>query len=83
MQHPSEKFIKIELASIVLAVFIFLFAIIQGYILGLFMALYFIAISIFCEGMVAFYMNNRISAAKQITRSLLLFFLTTFIFFRI
>lgn len=83
MQHPSERFVKIELLCLGLALFIGGFAIYKTSLLLLFMSIYLIAISLLCDGLVAITTHYRVTGIKQIIRAILLFILTTLIIFNL
>lgn len=72
MQHPSEKFIKIEWLTLLLAVVSCLIAVIKSVFIGYIIAGYLIAISLFCHGVAAFYLQDRGDMIKQLVRSCLL-----------
>lgn len=83
MRHPNEKFIKIELVSLTLAVIIGLFAIIQAAFIWFSLSVYLIAISLFCDGVIALSTHQQVWAMKQLIRSILLFLLTTLLIFKL
>lgn len=82
MRHPAEKFNQIELISLITAIFSGFLAIIQGYLLLLFLSLYFISLSIAANALVEWTTYQKLSAGKQLARAALLFILTTYLLFK-
>lgn len=83
MRHPYERFIKVELISLVLAIIFGLLAIIKANLMWLSLSLYLIAISLFCDGIVAQSTRLKIRTMKQLIRFLLLFLLATLLIFKL
>lgn len=83
MRHPYEKFIRIELFSIGFAVFLGVFAFIQGYMILMFVSFYLISISLIAEAMVAWSTFHKQQAIKSVCRALLIFLLVTYLFFQL
>lgn len=83
MRHPYERFIKIELISLILAIIIGLLAIIKANLMWLSLSLYLTAISLFCDGIVAQSTRLKVRRIKQLIRFVLLFFLATLLIFKL
>lgn len=82
MRHPYEKFIRIELATIALAILIGFIVLIKGYILLAFASLYLLVISLLSEAMIAWFTHQKVQSGKQIIRAVILFALTTYFIFQ-
>ncbi|MBU5465223.1 hypothetical protein KQI49_00085 [Virgibacillus sp. MSJ-26] len=83
MRHPYERFIKIELISLILAIIIGLLAIIKANLIWLSLSLYLTAISLFCDSIVAQSTHLKVRRIKQLIRFVLLFFLATLLIFKL
>lgn len=83
MRHPFEKFIKVEYGSLILALIIGLYAIIQSVFALLILSMYLIAISLFCDGIVALSTRQHVWAGKQVTRAFIICLVATLIFFKL
>lgn len=82
MYQQREKYNKISLLSLVLALIICFFALLKtSYLLVLF-SLYLLVISLFSEMLVMLYSQRQIEAIKQLIRTTLLFTMTTFLLIR-
>lgn len=77
MKHPFEKLIRGELAAIILAILVSLFALLKGYALLFLFTLYLLVFSLVCDSMLATYAKQSAHAAKQLTRAVLLFIIAT------
>lgn len=82
MRHPYEKFIRIELAAIALAILIGIIVLIKGYLILLFACFYLLVISLLSEAMIAWFTQNKVQSGKQIIRALIIFSLTTYLIFQ-
>lgn len=83
MRHPHDKFIRIELISLAFVVLIGLIALIQGFILILFLGFYLLALGLFCNALIESYSHRTVQAGKQLLRSILIIVFTTFLFFQL
>ncbi|PAV31414.1 hypothetical protein CIL05_01805 [Virgibacillus profundi] len=81
MRHPFEKFIRLELLSIVCVILFGLIALIQGYLLLIFLSLYLLAIGLLCNAMIEWYTHQSASAGKQVLRAIMIFLFTTYLMF--
>lgn len=79
MKHPYEKFIRIELLSIVLALIIFIFALMKGYVLLAIISLLLIVVSLLSDGMIFFLTHEKAQAIKQFARAIMVLLLTIYI----
>ncbi|WP_217586365.1 hypothetical protein [Lentibacillus saliphilus] len=80
MNHPFEKFMKLELAALGIVILTSIIAIVKGFFLLLVIAVYGIAASLIFDGMVAMYTHQQAHALKQFSRAILLFIITTMLF---
>lgn len=83
MRHPYEKIIRIELFSIGFAVLFGIFAFIQGYTILMFVCFYLISISLVAEAMVAWLTYHKEQAIKSIIRAILIFMMSTYLFWQL
>jgi len=83
MRHPYEKFIRIELFAIGLSVFIGIFAFIKSYTILMFISFYFISLSLVAEAMVAWYTYHKEQAIKSVIRAVLIFLISTYLFWHL
>lgn len=81
MRHPYEKFIRIELFSIVLALTIFIFALIKGFILLIICSLLLISISLLADSLISWLTHQKAQAIKQCARAVIIFILAIYIIF--
>jgi len=79
MKHPYEKFMNIELVSILLSILVGVVAFIQGYLFLIFLALYLVVISLSCDALIKWYTHYKNEAIMQFVRSGMLFLLTTYL----
>lgn len=82
MRHPYEKFIRIELFSLGLAVLFGVITLVRGYILLAFVSFYLISLSIAAEAMIAWLTHDKEQAIKLLVRSILIFIIATFLFIK-
>lgn len=83
MNHPYEKYMRLEIILIITAFIIALFAILKGIILLLFISLYFIIFSFLCEALLEWTSNRMTASGKQLIRAIIMFFVTTYLFFHL
>ncbi|WP_010531536.1 hypothetical protein [Lentibacillus jeotgali] len=81
MHNPYEKYIRIELLSLALAVVIGLIAIVQGYVIIMLLCVYLLAFSIFSEGLFLLNTNRSTEGIKQVAKAGMLMLLATILFF--
>lgn len=81
MRHPYEKFIRLELITIILVFILGIFAIIQSYILFIYLGLYLLVISLVFNALIEFHTYQTQEAMKHALRALLLFVFTTYLVF--
>ena len=81
MRHPYEKFIHIEMMALLSVIIIGLIALIQGYLILIYLCLYLIALSLVCDALVHWYTNQTTHSVKQILRAILIFVITTYLLF--
>jgi len=81
VRHPYEKYIRLEFITIVLVVILALFAIIQSYLLFIFLGLYLLAISYILTALIEFHTYRTQVAMKHALRAALLFVLATYLIF--
>lgn len=83
MRHPFEKLIRVEILSIIGAGMIGIFMVFQGFILLMIISLYLLALSMIAEAIIKWHMNDKKQSAKQFSRSIILFILTTYLIFKL
>lgn len=83
MRHPYEKFIRLELITLVLVVIIGLISVFQGILIIMLFSLYLLAISIFCEALIAMNTHNTAEGAKQFVKAAMLMLVTTILLFQL
>lgn len=83
MRHPYEKFIRLELIAVLLAILVGLFALFKGFILLVFITFYLIGCSIACAAIVEWYTHQTNQAGKHILQALLLIIFTTYMIFQL
>lgn len=81
MRHPYEKFARIELISLVIVILFGLIALIQGFLVLIFLCLYLISLSLVCDALLNLYLRNPHQAGKQIIRAAMLFIFATYLIF--
>lgn len=82
MRHPYEKLIKIEIATILLAILIGMLAIIKGVLTLVFISLLLLTLSLLAEALSALSTHQRFQGIKQLIRSAIIFILTIYMFLR-
>lgn len=82
MRHPYEKFIRIELVSIVSAILIGIIALIKGYLILIFICFYLLALSLLAEAMIEWSTHQKMQGGKQFVRAIVILILTTFLIFK-
>lgn len=83
MKHPYEKFIKINLFSLFLAVFIGGLAFIKGYIVLVLISLYFLVISMAFEAIILHVTFRKKESMLMALRVVLLFLVATYLFIQL
>jgi hypothetical protein len=83
MKHPYEKFIRMELLALLSVVFFIILTMIKGWVLLVFLSLFFIVISLICDGLALLHTHQKAPAAKQLARGLLVFVLTVYLLLRL
>ncbi|TFJ93409.1 hypothetical protein [Lentibacillus salicampi] len=83
MRNPYEKYIRIELLTLALAVVIGMIAIVQGYLLIMLFCVYLLAFSMFCEGFLHINTNHAVDGFKQFVKAGMLILIVTVLFFSI
>lgn len=83
MKSPLEKFTLVEILSIGIAAVVGLFAMIQGYLILLFITFFFIAISLVCEAFIFLHKKDTAHAGKQLVRAVCIFIFITYMIFQI
>ncbi|WP_404455980.1 hypothetical protein LG329_08580 [Virgibacillus necropolis] len=83
MRHPYEKFVRLELIILILAVLVGVLVLIKGFIFLAILLIYLIACGLCCEAMIEFHTHNQNKAFKHFLQALLLFVFTTYIIFHL
>lgn len=83
MRHPYEKFIRLELIALILAVFAGIIVLIKGFILLAILLIYLIACALCCEGMIELSTHNRNHAVKHFLQAILIFVFMSYIVFQL
>ncbi|GGJ82989.1 hypothetical protein GCM10007063_01850 [Lentibacillus kapialis] len=81
MRNPYDKYIRMELLTLTLAVVIGLIAIVQGYVIIMLLCVYLLAFSILCEGFLFLNTNHSADGIKQVAKAGMLMLLATILFF--
>lgn len=79
MRHPYEKFIRIELISMISAVLIGMIAFIKGYFILIFICFFLIALSLIAEVIILWFTYQKIQAGKQLIRACIILILTLYL----
>lgn len=83
MKHPLEKIMRIELLAMIVLVIGGLIALIKGYQPVLMFCFYMFALSLFCDGLAAWYTHDTQHAGKQFLKAGMVFVMTTFLLFHL
>ncbi|ASN04014.1 hypothetical protein [Virgibacillus necropolis] len=83
MRHPYEKFVRLELISLILAIFAGIVVLVKGFILLAVVIIYLIGCGLCCEAMIELNTHNRNKAFKHFAQALLLFIFMTYILFHL
>jgi type III secretory pathway component EscV len=81
MRHPYEKFVRIELVSIISAFVIGIIALIKGFPILIFICFFLVAISLCAEAIILWFTYQKVDGGKQLIRAMIIFLLTTFLIF--
>lgn len=82
MYQQRDKYNKISLISLSLAIIICFFALIKTSYLLILFSLYSLVISLFTEAVVMLFSHRQTDALKQLIRTVALFIITTFLLIR-
>lgn len=82
MRHPYEKFIRIELIAILIAILIGVIVLIKGYLILVFVCLYLLVLSLLAEAMIAWSTHQKFQSGKQLVRAAIIFILATYMIFQ-
>ncbi|BAC14982.1 hypothetical protein ACFQ4N_13220 [Oceanobacillus iheyensis] len=83
MRHPYQKFIQMEVIGLVLSFLCGITALITGWIILLFVAVYLLVVSIVCDAIILMQTRRQSEAMKQAIRAFVLFLLITSMFFQL
>ena len=83
MRHPYRKLIQMEFVSLLFALLIGFSALIAGYIIIIFLSIYLVSFSLFCDAMLLMYKRHPAEAGKQAVRGIMLLLFTTYFIFRL
>ncbi|MFZ3578546.1 hypothetical protein [Virgibacillus sp. DJP39] len=81
MRHPYEKFIRLELVSLCLAVLTGIIVLIKGFIFLAIFVIYLIAFGLCFEAMVEYHTHNQNKAFKHFIQATLLIIFMSYIVF--
>lgn len=79
MRHPYEKFIRTELVTIILSIFVFVIALIKSYLILIYICFYLLVISLLAEAMIAWFTQQKERSVKQLIRGMIIFLLATYL----
>lgn len=79
MRHPYEKFIRIELISMISAILIGIVALIKGYLILIFICFCLITVSLLAETIILWSTLQKAQGGKQFIRAFLLLILTIYL----
>ncbi|MFS0750253.1 hypothetical protein [Oceanobacillus sp. 1P07AA] len=83
MRHPYQKFIQMEVIGLVLSFLSGITALITGWVILLFFAVYLLVLSIVCDAIILMQTRRQSEAMKQGIRAFILFLLITSMFFQL
>ncbi|GLO67712.1 hypothetical protein M3E13_02355 [Oceanobacillus kimchii] len=83
MRHPYQKFIQMEVIGLVLSFLSGITALITGWVILLFFAVYLLVLSIVCDAIILMQTRRQSEAMKQAIRAFVLFLLITSMFFQL
>lgn len=83
MRHPYQKFIQMEVIGLVLSFLSGITALITGWVILLFFAVYLLVLSIVCDAIILMQTRRQSEAMKQAIRAFILFLLITSMFFQL
>lgn len=83
MRHPYEKFIRLELIALILAVFAGIIVLVKGFILLAIFLIYLVACALCCEGMIELNTHNRNHAIKHFLQAILIFVFMSYLVFHL
>ncbi|WP_017798245.1 hypothetical protein [Oceanobacillus kimchii] len=83
MRHPYQKFIQMEVIGLVLSFLSGITALITGWLILLFFAVYLLVLSIVCDAIILMQTRRQSEAMKQAIRAFVLFLLITSMFFQL
>lgn len=81
MKHPLEKFIQMEIITIMAGLFIGILAWVTGWMLFLFFACYLFILSLIANALILLHTRRASDALKQVIRAVLLFLFITSLYF--
>ncbi|MFC4558125.1 hypothetical protein ACFO3D_07865 [Virgibacillus kekensis] len=83
MRHPYEKFIRLEIITLILAGVIGFIAVFQGFPIIMIFCLYLLAISIFSEALIYTNTFQTAQGMKQFAKAFLLILFATILLFQL
>lgn len=81
MRQHYQNIMLIELGALGAALVIGLIALLKKSTLFIFLALYFLVVSLLCEAIILWYTYRQQEAIKHVIRAMMLFLLSTFLLF--
>lgn len=83
MRHPYEKFIRIELVSMILAVLMGIIVLMKGFLILIFMCFFLIIISLLTDAILLWVTYQKIQSGKQLFRAIIMLILTIYLIFKL
>ncbi|MFC4024922.1 hypothetical protein ACFOUV_14095 [Oceanobacillus longus] len=83
MRHPYRKLVQMELISLLFACIIGFSALVAGYIIIVFLSIYLVVLSLFCDAMILMYTRHSVEGGKQAVRGAMLLVFTTYFIFQL
>lgn len=83
MRHPYEKYIRLELITLIIAVFAGIIVLIKGFLFLAIFLIYLVACALCCEAMIELNTHNRNNAFKHFLQAILILVFMSFIVFHL
>jgi len=83
VRHPYEKFIRIELISMISAALICIIVLIKGYLILVFICLFLLVLSLLTEAITLWFTYQKIQGGKQLFRAFMILILTLYLILKL
>lgn len=83
MRHPYEKFIRIELISMIIAALACIIVLMKGYLILVFICFFLLILSLLTEAITLWFTYQKVQGGKQLFRASIILILTLYLILKL